>query len=422
MSAHAATPGAKPPMAMLMLGAIGVVFGDIGTSPLYTMKALFTGRFGVALTHDNVLGLLSVIFWSLIVVVTLKYATLVMRADNRGEGGVLALTALVSTRLSRESRMRWWLAGLGIFGAAMFFGDAMITPAVSVLGALEGIHAITPMLDDWVVPIAVVIIVALFAIQKHGTASVGKLFGPITILWFITLAILGAVHIVDHPDVLRAMSPYYAWRFIVDHPLATFLSLGAVVLAVTGTEALYTDMGHFGRSPIRRAWLFFVFPALLIFRFTKIGQDARIVPALAAALAPAVVVGRGAAHVDQAVEGTGATEHLAARLVGGAVVQGGDRLAFEFPVVAGMVVELVVAEGDVDPRVAIASPRLEQKHGIAPRFGQPRGDRTARGEERGLERGRPADRVAVEPGVLLERSEPLDVRGVVHPLHLRAGR
>jgi KUP system potassium uptake protein len=166
MSSPAANHGVKQPMGLLMLGAIGVVFGDIGTSPLYTMKTLFTGRFGVPLTHDNVLGLLSVIFWSLILVVTLKYAALVMRADNRGEGGVLALTALVSARLTRESRLRWWLAGLGIFGAAMFFGDAMITPAVSVLGALEGIEVMTPMFVPYVVPLAIVI-AALFAIRAR---------------------------------------------------------------------------------------------------------------------------------------------------------------------------------------------------------------------------------------------------------------
>ena len=186
-------------MGMLMLGAIGVVFGDVGTSPLYTMRALFTGRFGVPLTHDNVLGLLSVIFWSLVIVVTLKYATLIMRADNRGEGGVLALTALVSGRLTRESRLRWWLAGLGIFGAAMFFGDAMITPAVSVLGALEGIEVMTPVLTPYVVPLAIAIIVGLFAIQRHGTASVGVLFGPICALWFVVLAVLGGIALVEHP-------------------------------------------------------------------------------------------------------------------------------------------------------------------------------------------------------------------------------
>ena len=258
-------------MAMLMLGATGVVFGDIGTSPLYTMKALFTGRYGVDLTHDNVLGLLSVIFWSLIIVVTLKYATLVMRADNRGEGGVMALTALVSARLTRESRLRWWLAGLGIFGASMFFGDAMITPAVSVLGALEGIQVMTPVLNPYVVPLAVVIIVGLFMIQKHGTASVGVFFGPICALWFAVLAVLGGIEVASHPAVLEALSPTWAVHFVLSDPTVAFLALGAVVLAVTGTEALYADMGHFGATPIRRVWIWFVMPALVLNYF---GQGA----------------------------------------------------------------------------------------------------------------------------------------------------
>ena len=310
MTAHG-SHAVKQPMAMLMLGAIGVVFGDIGTSPLYTMKALFTGRFGVALTHDNVLGLLSVIFWSLIVVVTLKYATLVMRADNRGEGGVLALTALVSARLSRESRLRWWLAGLGIFGAAMFFGDAMITPAVSVLGALEGIEVMTPLFKPYVVPAAIVIILGLFAIQKHGTASVGVLFGPICAIWFVVLAILGAMEIWQFPTVLEALSPVWAARFVFGEPMVAFLSLGAVVLAVTGTEALYADMGHFGAPPIRRAWLFFVMPALVLNYF---GQGALLLNNPAAienpfyllapswALAPLVILATAAAVIaSQAV-------------------------------------------------------------------------------------------------------------------------
>jgi KUP system potassium uptake protein len=258
-------------MGMLMLGAIGVVFGDIGTSPLYTMREVFGGHHGLALNHDNVLGLLSVVFWALVIVVTLKYVTLIMRADNRGEGGILALTALVSGGLAREGRLRWWLVGLGIFGAAMFFGDAMITPAVSVLGAIEGIEVMTPALKAFVVPLALVILVALFAIQKRGTGSVGTLFGPICAAWFVVLALLGAVQLVANPEVLWALSPTWAVRFVAANPMAAFLSLGAVVLAVTGTEALYADMGHFGASPIRRAWLLFVMPALVLNYF---GQGA----------------------------------------------------------------------------------------------------------------------------------------------------
>jgi KUP system potassium uptake protein len=258
-------------MMPLVIGAIGIVFGDIGTSPLYTMREVFGGAHGIPFTSANVYGLLSLVFWSLVVIVTLKYVALIMRADNRGEGGILALTALVAQGLDRQNRLRWWLVGFGIFGAAMFFGDAMITPAISVLGAVEGLEVIAPGMNAFIVPVAVVIMIALFAIQKHGTYSVGRLFGPITLLWFIALAVLGVLQITENPSVLRALSPLYAVEFVVDHPLATFLALGAVVLAVTGTEALYADMGHFGRSPIRRAWLFFVFPALTLNYF---GQGA----------------------------------------------------------------------------------------------------------------------------------------------------
>ena len=266
-----ATRGVRQPMGMLMLGAMGVVFGDIGTSPLYTMREVFSAQHGVELVPANVLGLLSVVFWSLIIIVTLKYVTLIMRADNRGEGGILALTALVSGRLTRESRLRWWLVGLGIFGAAMFFGDAMITPAVSVLGAVEGLEVMTPALKPFIVPLALVILVALFAIQRRGTGSVGALFGPICALWFVALALLGANQLVADPTVLKALWPGWALEFVVAKPLVAFLSLGAVVLAVTGTEALYADMGHFGATPIRRAWLLFVLPALVLNYF---GQGA----------------------------------------------------------------------------------------------------------------------------------------------------
>jgi KUP system potassium uptake protein len=263
----------RQPMGVLMLGAIGVVFGDIGTSPLYTMREVFGGPHRLEFTPGNVYGLLSVVFWALVVIVTLKYVVLIMRADNRGEGGILALTALVSSGLAREDRMRWWLVGFGIFGAAMFFGDAMITPAVSVLGAIEGLEVMTPALKPYIVPIALVILVALFAIQKRGTGSVGVLFGPVCAIWFLVLAVLGAIQIAAHPKVLEALSPVWAWEFVWRNPIAAFLSLGAVVLAVTGTEALYADMGHFGATPIRRAWLVFVMPSLVLNYF---GQGALV--------------------------------------------------------------------------------------------------------------------------------------------------
>ena len=266
----AAADSAKP-MAPLVIGAIGVVYGDIGTSPLYTLRQCFSGAHRLALTPENVMGILSIIFWALIIVVTLKYIFLIMRADNRGEGGILALTALVARGLPHQERRRWWLVGFGIFGAAMFYGDGMITPAISVLGAVEGLEIITPLLHPYIVPTTLVIIVLLFAIQKRGTASVGTLFGPVMCVWFVVLAVLGVIEIAQNPAVLAAVNPAYAVRFVAANPLVAFLALGAVVLAVTGTEALYADMGHFGATPIRRAWLFFVGPALVMNYF---GQGA----------------------------------------------------------------------------------------------------------------------------------------------------
>jgi len=258
-------------MAPLVLGAIGVVYGDIGTSPLYTLRQCFTGTHQLSLAPENVLGILSIIFWALVIVVTLKYVTLIMRADNRGEGGILALTALVSSGLSPQRRRRWWLVGFGIFGAAMFYGDGMITPAISVLGAVEGLEVVAPALHPFVVPVTLVIIVALFAIQRRGTASVGILFGPVMAAWFVVLALLGLLEILRNPDVLRALNPARAIAFVEATPRIAFLALGAVVLAVTGTEALYADMGHFGATPIRRAWVAFVMPSLVVNYF---GQGA----------------------------------------------------------------------------------------------------------------------------------------------------
>jgi len=260
-------------MLPLALGAVGVVYGDIGTSPLYTLRTAFTGSYGLSLTPDNVLGVVSVIFWALLIVVTLKYITLIMRADNRGEGGILALTALVSRGIESHDRLRWWLVGLGIFGAAMFYGDGMITPAVTVLGAVEGLRVIAPALHPFIVPTTIVILVVLFAVQRKGTAGLGAVFGPVMVVWFIVLALLGALHIGRNLAVLEALEPIYAFRFIAGNPGTAFVAFGAVVLAVTGTEALYADMGHFGRSPIRRAWVFFVFPALLLNYF---GQAALV--------------------------------------------------------------------------------------------------------------------------------------------------
>ncbi|MBI3561617.1 MAG: potassium transporter Kup [Gammaproteobacteria bacterium] len=255
----------------LIIGAIGVVYGDIGTSPLYALKEAFNGPHAIAVTHDNVLGVLSLIFWSLIFVVSVKYVVLIMRADNHGEGGIMALMALVQRATEQRARLRWLLMTLGIFGAALFYGDGMITPAISVLSAVEGLEVATPALKRFVIPITLSVLVVLFLLQRHGTARVGAVFGPIMIAWFITLAVLGIISITQYPDVLAALHPGYALGFFEHTHWAGFLVLGAVVLAVTGCEALYADMGHFGKHAIRAAWFSFVLPALVLNYF---GQGA----------------------------------------------------------------------------------------------------------------------------------------------------
>jgi KUP system potassium uptake protein len=269
----AAQPNAKPGTLALTVAAIGVVFGDIGTSPLYTMKEAFSGRYGMPPTHDNVLGVLSLILWALIIVVTLKYVVFMMRADNRGEGGMMALLSLLLRATKRGSRTRWFLMSIGLFGAALFYGDGMITPAISVLSAVEGLNVAAPALQPFVIPVTIVIVILLFIIQQKGTASVGALFGPITMVWFAVLALLGIINIAREPAVFAAVNPIYAVAFFVDNRLAGFLALGAVVLAITGTEGIYTDMGHFGKRPIRLAWSTYVLPALLLNYF---GQGALI--------------------------------------------------------------------------------------------------------------------------------------------------
>ena len=302
-------------MLPLVVGAIGVVYGDIGTSPLYTLRTAFTGSFGLSLTPDNVLGVLSVIFWALLVVVTLKYITLIMRADNRGEGGILALTALVSRGIESRDRLRWWLVGLGIFGAAMFYGDGMITPAITVLGAVEGLGVIAPAMHPFIVPVSIVILVALFAIQRKGTASIGAVFGPVMAIWFVVLGVLGAMGIARGPAVLAALEPIYAFRFVARNPEIAFVAFGAVVLAVTGTEALYADMGHFGKSPIRRAWLFFVFPALLLNYF---GQGALVLADPAAIQNPFYLLAPGWGRVPLLVLATAAAIIASQAVISGA--------------------------------------------------------------------------------------------------------
>jgi KUP system potassium uptake protein len=264
---------ANPPsrFALLLIGAIGVVYGDIGTSPLYAFKEAFSGQHGVPANHDNVLGVLSLIFWSLIFVVSIKYVVLIMRADNNGEGGIMALMALVQRATENYPQLRWLLMTLGIFGAALFYGDGMITPAISVLSAVEGLEVATPALKTYVIPLTLVVLIVLFVMQRHGTARVGTFFGPVMILWFITLAVLGVSSIAQYPDVLAALNPIYAVKFFQLTHWAGFFVLGAVVLAVTGCEALYADMGHFGKKSIRLAWFSFVLPALVLNYF---GQGA----------------------------------------------------------------------------------------------------------------------------------------------------
>ncbi|MEO7433224.1 MAG: potassium transporter Kup [Dokdonella sp.] len=260
-------------MRTLVLGAIGVVYGDIGTSPLYTIKQTF-GEHGVAPTEANVLGVLSLIFWSLILVVSVKYAGFIMRADNKGEGGIMALTALAQRSVRSSARARWWIVVLGLFGAALFFGDGVITPAISVLGAVEGLEILAPGFEHWVVPASAVIIVLLFSFQKYGTGRVGAVFAPVMILWFLTLAVLGIWHVGQNPAVLRALSPYYAVEFFIHARWTAFFALGTVILAITGAEALYADMGHFGKAPIRRSWFAFVLPSLVLNYF---GQGALLI-------------------------------------------------------------------------------------------------------------------------------------------------
>jgi KUP system potassium uptake protein len=257
-------------LAALTLGAIGVVYGDIGTSPLYTIKEIFGESTGIPLTQANILGAVSAVFWALMFVVSLKYVLLVLRADNRGEGGIMALLALATSAV-KQHRTKTVLLGLGVFGAALFYGDSILTPAISVLSAVEGLSLITPAFTPYVLPITIAILIGLFLFQKKGTAQVGRLFGPIIVLWFLTLGTVGTWHTMQTPGILQALNPMYALQFFADRGAGVFLAVGAVVLAITGAEALYADMGHFGRPAIRIAWSCLVLPGLALNYF---GQGA----------------------------------------------------------------------------------------------------------------------------------------------------
>ncbi|MBC3419226.1 MULTISPECIES: potassium transporter Kup [unclassified Pseudomonas] len=264
--------GAARPLGLLV-AAVGVVYGDIGTSPLYTLKEVFTGGYGVQVDHDGVLGILSLILWSLLWVVSFKYVMFILRADNQGEGGTMALTALARRATAGHPRLRMLMVGCGLVGASLFYGDSMITPAVSVLSAVEGMGLAFDGIDHWVVPISLVVLVVLFLVQKHGTEKIGKAFGPIMVAWFLVLAALGVHGIQQSPEVLKAFNPGWALNFFIVHPGMGVAILGAVVLALTGAEALYADMGHFGRKPIARAWFALVLPALVLNYF---GQGAML--------------------------------------------------------------------------------------------------------------------------------------------------
>ncbi|MBK6293332.1 MAG: potassium transporter Kup [Rhodoferax sp.] len=260
----------KSSLPALTLGAIGVVYGDIGTSVLYAVKEVF-GSGHVPFTVDNVYGILSIFFWTMTVIVSIKYVALVLRADNNGEGGLVAMLALASQAVKDKPELRRMLLIAGIFGTCLFYGDGVITPAISVLGAMEGLEVVSPAFKKYVLPLTLVVLFCLFAVQKHGTGGIGKFFGPITLVWFAAISVLGVVQIADHPEILKAISPHYALGFMWHNPGVAFVLLGAVVLCVTGAEALYADLGHFGKKPIRLAWFSVVMPALTLNYF---GQGA----------------------------------------------------------------------------------------------------------------------------------------------------
>jgi KUP system potassium uptake protein len=280
--AHGA-PHDRGQLAALSLAALGVVYGDIGTSPIYAMRESLHGVHGVAPTHDNVLGLLSLIFWALIIVISIKYLIFVMRADNCGEGGMIALTALVAPTNEKARRRRRVLVLVGLFGASLLYGDGMITPAISVLSAVEGLEVVTPVFTPYVIPITIAILIVLFAVQSRGTARIGSIFGPVMMLWFLSLAALGIAQVIHHPAVFAALNPVHGVRFFIANGWHGFLVLGSVFLVVTGGEALYADMGHFGVQPIRLTWFGFVLPALLLNYF---GQGALVLRDMSAAEHP----------------------------------------------------------------------------------------------------------------------------------------
>jgi len=302
--------------AALTLGALGVVFGDIGTSPLYAVQTVFTAdHHAVGTTRPEVDGIISLVFWSITIIVSVKYLTFILRADNHGEGGIMALTALLQNQRFRSFSAKVLLVTLGIVGASLFYGDGIITPAISVLSAVEGLKVSAPGLHDYVLPIALVVLTVLFVVQHFGTSLVGRLFGPVMVIWFAVLAAAGAVEVARQPGILRALSPTYGVVFIADHGKVAFVALASVVLAVTGAEALYADMGHFGASPIRRAWFFLVFPALTL---NYLGQGALIIASPAAVANPFFLMFPGWAQLPMVLLATVATVIASQAVISGA--------------------------------------------------------------------------------------------------------
>jgi KUP system potassium uptake protein len=315
---HPETPAShvqKTSTAGLFLGAIGVVYGDIGTSPLYALKECFLSAHAPTVTPDNILGVLSLVFWSIMMVVSLKYLVFIMKADNHGEGGILALFALTHRLTGDKSLLAKFALTAGLLGAALFYSDGIITPAISVLSAVEGLGVIAPKLETYILPTALVILVLLFSIQHHGTDLIGKFFGPVMCLWFLVLATLGVVNILQYPDVIKALYPQNALHFMQLDPGRSFLTLGAVVLTLTGAEALYADMGHFGRTPIRYAWFSFVAPALLLNYF---GQGALLIQNPAAVQNPFYLLAPGWALIPLVVLSTLATVIASQAVITGA--------------------------------------------------------------------------------------------------------
>jgi KUP system potassium uptake protein len=299
----------------LVLGAIGVVYGDIGTSPLYAIQATFSGAHPLPVVEANILGVLSVMFWTIMLLVSFKYVTIILRADNHGEGGSMALLALVGDLTSRHPKIKWFVTALGVIAAALFFGDGMITPAISVLSAVEGLNLVSRQFQSYILPITALILTGLFFIQKRGTGMVGMAFGPIMVIWFVCLAVLGIISIAQSPQVLFALNPIYAYQFLSADPWVSFLALGAIVLVITGGEALYADMGHFGKSPIRLAWFTFVLPALVLNYF---GQGALLLHDPQAIANPFYLLAPAWALVPMVLLATAATVIASQAVISGA--------------------------------------------------------------------------------------------------------